>query len=637
MPHCRHQALTGVIAVALVLGVTPPGGAQTVATDPPGFTKQEFMVPMRDGIRLHTLVFTPTAPHDALPIMFIRTPYGISAAGNQLTASLKELAADGYIFAFQDIRGRYASEGQFVMQRAPHDPKDPHGVDEGTDAYDTIDWLVKQVPNNNGRVGMTGVSYPGWLTVMAMLDPHPALKAVSPQASPVDMFLGDDFHHNGAFRLSYGFEYAVRMETGKEQQPFAFDRYDTYDWYLHAGALSNFNTRYLHDKIPTWNDFVAHPNYDQFWQRQTAIPYMNRVTVPTLSVAGWWDQEDFYGPVTIFEHLEKYDTQHMNYLVVGPWNHGGWMGPEGQKLGAIDFGSPTSLYFRQHILAPFFAHFLKDQPGFDLPKATTFEGGADTWQKYDSWPPKTGVTPQRLYFQANGGASFDAPKPAAGDSGFDTFVSDPRHPVPYRQRPIPPTYFPTCTEMVRVNCMPGGSGWTTWLVQDQRFVDGRPDVMTFETAPLTHDVTIAGAIRAHVFAATTGSDADWIVKLIDEYPDTMPQTPAFAGYELMVANDVFRGRFREGFVTPHPTPPNQVEEYSIDLHTQDYRFLAGHRIMVQVQSTWFPLIDRNPQRYVANIFEATDADFHAARESVYRSGAHASYIELPIQTGPPAQ
>ena len=250
MPHCRHQALTGVIAVALVFGATPPCGAQTAATDPPGFTKQEFMVPMRDGIRLHTLVFTPTAPHNALPIMFIRTPYGINAAGNQLTASLKELAADGYIFAFQDIRGRYASEGQFVMQRAPRDPKDPHGVDESTDAYDTIDWLVKQIPNNNGRVGMTGVSYPGWLTVMAMLDPHPALKAVSPQASPVDMFLGDDFHHNGAFRLSYGFEYASRWRRARSSNRSTFDRYDTYDWYLHAGALSNFNTRYLHGQDP---------------------------------------------------------------------------------------------------------------------------------------------------------------------------------------------------------------------------------------------------------------------------------------------------------------------------------------------------------------------------------------------------
>jgi len=625
MPHQHLHPAIVIAAATLLLAGARPSHSQAAAADSSGFAKQEVMVPMRDGVRLHTLVFTPSGAHGALPILFIRTPYGIDASERQLTASLKELAADGYVFAFQDIRGRYKSEGQFVMQRAPRDRKDPKAVDESTDAYDTIDWLVKQVPNNNGRVGMLGVSYPGWLTVMAMLDPHPALKAVSPQASPVDMFLGDDFHHNGAFRLSYGFEYAARMETNKEQTPFTFDRYDTYDWYLHAGALSNFNARYLHGTIPTWNDFVAHPNWDQFWQKQTAIAYMNRVTVPTLNVAGWWDQEDFYGPVTIFEQLERYDTQHQNYLVIGPWNHGGWMGPEGQKLGAIDFGSPTSLYFRQNILAPFFAHFLKDRPGLDLPKATVFEAGANKWRHFDSWPPKTGVASEHLHFQPGGNASFDAPKAAATDSGFDTFVSDPANPVPYRHRPIPPTYFP------------GGSGWTTWLVEDQRFVDHRPDVLTFETAPLSHDVTLTGAITAHLFAATTGTDADWVVKLIDVYPDTMPQSPAFAGYELMVSNDVFRGRFRESFVTPHPTPANQVEEYKIDLHTQDYRFLKGHRIMVQVQSTWFPLIDRNPQSYVANIFEATDADFRAARERVYRAGPRASYIDLPVEQGETTQ
>jgi uncharacterized protein len=620
MPHRYPLPVSAGLAAALLVTAARPCTAQAAAADSSGFAKQDVMVAMRDGVRLHTLVFVPPGTHAALPILFIRTPYGIDASERQLTSSLKELAADGYIFAFQDIRGRYKSEGQFVMQRAPRDRNDPRAVDESTDAYDSIDWLVKQVPNNNGRVGMLGVSYPGWLTVMAMLDPHPALKAVSPQASPVDMFLGDDFHHNGAFRLSYGFEYATRMETSKEQTPFAFDRYDTYDWYLHAGALSNFNTRYLHATIPTWNDFVAHPNYDQFWQRQTAIAYMNRVTVPTLTVAGWWDQEDFYGPVTIYEQLERYDTQHMNYLVVGPWNHGGWMGPDGQKLGAIDFGSPTSLYFRQHVLAPFFAHFLKDQPGLDLPKAMTFEAGANAWRRFDSWPPKAGVTSEHLYFESGGAASFEAPKPVAGDSGYDVFVSDPRNPVPYRHRPIPPTYFP------------GGSGWTTWLVEDQRFVDHRPDVLTYETAPLTHDVTVTGAITAHLFAATTGTDADWIVKLIDVYPDTMPENPSFGGYELMVSNDVFRGRFRDSFVTPHPITPSHVAEYKIDLHTQDYRFLKGHRIMVQVQSTWFPLIDRNPQSYVPNIFEATDADFHAARERVYRSGSRGSYIDLPVET-----
>ena len=519
-------------------------------------------------------------------------------AAGALRSSYLELAADGYIFAFQDIRGRYKSEGHFVMMRPPRDRKDPHAIDESTDAYDTIDWLVKHVPNNNGRAGMLGISYPGWLTVMAMLDPHPALKAVSPQASPADMYLGDDFHHNGAFRLSYGLEYATRMETNKEQAAFAFDQSDTYEWYLKLGGLANVNSRYLHGAIPTWNDFVAHPNYDEFWRRQAATPYMDRVSIPTLSVAGWWDQEDFYGPVTIYEALERHDTDHHNYLVVGPWNHGGWSAPEGQKLGAIDFGSPASLYFRQHVLAPWFAYWLKDKGTLDEAEAETFEGGANTWRRWDSWPPRSSVA-KKLYTRAGHRLSFDPPVAASGDSAFDAYVSDPANPVPYRHRPIPPTY------------QPGGSGWPTWLVEDQRFADGRPDVLTWETEPLAQDVVVAGDVVAHLFASTSGTDSDWIVKLIDVYPDHYDADPTMGGFELMVSNEVFRGRYREGFTQPAPAVPNHADEYTIDLHTQDYRFRPGHRIMVQVQSTWFPIIDRNPQKFVANIFEATDADFQS--------------------------
>jgi len=583
------------------------------------------MVAMRDGVRLFVVLYTPTDAPKPLPILFLRTPYNADHAGHWFSTYLKELAEAKYIFAFEDLRGRYRSEGKWEMQRAPRHRADPKAVDESTDAYDTIDWLVKNVPNNNGRVGELGISYDGWTTVMTMLDPHPALKAVSPQASPVDMFIGDDFHHNGAFRLSYGFEYSSSLETPKGQAPFAFDMYDTYDWYLKLGSLANVDKKYFHGSIPNWQNFVEHPNYDPYWQRQTALPYLDRVTVPTLNVAGWWDQEDFYGPMTIFAALEKHDTGHMNYLVVGPWFHGGWGFGDGQKLGAIDFGSKTSDYFRQHIQAPFFAYYLKDEGKIDFPKAQIFEAGTNSWRTFDSWPPKTGVTNERLYFGAGGSAGFTKPGPATtADSGFDSFVSDPAHPVPYRHRPIPPTYYP------------GGSGWTTWLVEDQRFVDDRPDVLTYQTPPLDHDVTLTGAIAAHLFAATTGSDADWIVKLIDVYPDTVSKAsglaPSFGGYELMVANDVFRGRFRTSYTTPQPITPNQVAEYTIDLHTQDYKFRQGHRIMVQVQSTWFPIIDRNPQRYVPNIFQATDADFHAARERVYRSGAHASYLELPIES-----
>jgi putative CocE/NonD family hydrolase len=587
----------------------------------PGFDLTEAMIPMRDGVKLHTTIFVPRGAPGPLPIIFTRTPYGITHAAGTLRGYYRALVSDGYVFAFQDIRGRYTSEGQFVMMRPPRhrDGRDAKAIDESTDAYDSIDWLLAHVPNNNGRVGMLGISYPGWLTVMAMLDPHPALKAASPQASPADMFLGDDFHHNGAFRLSYGFEYATRMETSKEQQPFEFDRHDTYQWYLDLGPLANVNAQHLHGKIPTWNDFVAHPNYDGFWQRQGAAPYLTRVTVPTLNVAGWWDQEDFYGPLKIYELLEPHDSTHVNSLVVGPWNHGGWAAAEGEKLGEIDFGSPASRYFQDSILAPWFAHFLKDRGELRQAEAVTFEAGANQWRSWDAWPPHRGVSGRRLYFQAGGRLSFDAP---TGASAFDSYVSDPAHPVPYRHRPIPATY------------TPGGSGWPTWLVEDQRFVDDRPDVLTWETEPLTADVTIAGAVTAHLFVSTTGTDGDWIVKLIDVYPEDYSQDPKLAGWQLMVANDVFRARFRNGFERPAPLAPGQVTPLTIDLHSQDYRFLKGHRIMVQVQSTWFPLIDRNPQTFVPNIFDAKASDYRPATIRVYRSPRWPSAVEVGVVSGP---
>ncbi|PYO41077.1 MAG: X-Pro dipeptidyl-peptidase [Gemmatimonadetes bacterium] len=587
----------------------------------PGFDLTEVMIPARDGVKLHTTIFVPRGAPGPLPIIFTRTPYGIAHAGNTLHGYYRAFARDGYIFAFQDIRGRYTSEGQFVMLRPPRPPRqrgDPKAIDESTDAYDTIDWLLAHVPNNNGRVGMLGISYPGWLTLMAMLDPHPALKAASPQASPADMFLGDDFHHNGAFRLSYGFEYATRMETSKEQEPFTFDRYDTYQWYLDLGPLSNVNAKYLHGKIPTWNDFVAHANYDAFWQRQGAAPYLTRVTVPTLNVAGWWDQEDFYGPLKIYELLERYDTAHVNSLVVGPWNHGGWSGAEGEKLGEIDFGSPASRYFQDSILAPWFAHFLKDRGERRQPEAVTFEAGANQWRTWEAWPPRQGTAERRLYFQGGGRLSFEPP---TGANAFERYVSDPAHPVPYRHRPIPATY------------TPGGSGWPSWLVEDQRFVDDRPDVLTWETEPLTEDVPIAGDITAHLFVSTTGTDGDWIVKLIDVYPEDHPKDQKLAGWELMVANDVFRARFRNSFEKPAPLTPGQVTPLTIDLHSQDYRFLKGHRIMVQVQSTWFPLIDRNPQTFVPNIFEARGSDYRPATIRVYRSARWPSSVEVRVVTG----
>ena len=604
----------------LLLGlscVVAPLAAQQPPDPTDAFTMVDTMIPMRDGIRLHTSIFVPKAAQGPLPFIVERTPYGIDEGPRRVLAGyMKALADEGYIFVFQDIRGRFKSEGRFVMQRPPRSTADAGAIDESTDAYDTIDWLLKSIPGNNGRAGMLGISYDGWLTAMAMLDPHPALRAVSPQASPADMFLGDDFHHNGAFRLSYGFEYAVLTEASDTNAQFTFDRYDTFDWYLALGALSNVNARYLHGSLPSWNDFVAHPNYDAFWQRQAIGPYLTRVTVPTLNVGGWWDQEDFYGPLKIYELLERHDSLNRNFLVVGPWNHGGWARGPGNKLGNIGFGANTGEYFRDSVQAAFFAHYLKDKP-LDLPEALTFEVGANRWMRSDAWPPRTSRA-RDLYFAPAGRLSFERPPLERAPSAFDSYVSDPAHPVPYRARPIEPTYYPK------------GSGWYTWLLQDQRFVQGRPDVLSWETEPLAEDVVVRGDIVAHLFAATTGSDADWIVKLIDVYPEDHPTDPKLGGYELMVANDVFRGRYRNSFERPEPIVPNAVVEYVVDLHTQDYRFLRGHRIMVQVQSTWFPIIDRNPQTYVPNIFLAKDSDYRKATHRIYRSARYPSRVTLAV-------
>ena len=598
-------------AIALCAAFASSLSAQTAAAPEYAFT--QVMIPSRDGVKLNTVIYAPKNQAGPLPFMFIRTPYGVPGATFPLTRAYPELAAEQYIFVMQDIRGRYKSEGQFVMQRPPRIVDGPGpSVDESTDAYDTIDWLLKNVPSHNGKVGMMGVSYPGWLAAMAMLSPHPALAAVSPQASPADMWIGDDFHHNGAFRLSYGFEYAAMMETSKENENFAFDRYDTYDWYLKLGSLANVNAKYLKGKIPTWNDFAAHPNYDAFWQRQAMQSYLTRVTVPTLNVGGWWDQEDFYGPVHIYRTLEKKDSASNNFLVVGPWNHGGWRGA-GKTLGKIDFGAPTGDEFRAKLEAPFFARYLKGTGDYTPAEATVFESGSNKWRTFTAWPPKEAVT-KSLYFGANGLLSVNAPR----TQGNDAFVSDPAHPVPYRNRPIEPTYYPR------------GSGWGPWLTEDQRFVQNRPDVLSWSTEPLTEDLVLAGDVTARLMVSTTGSDADWIVKLIDVYPEEHAANTRLGGYQLMVANDVFRSRFRDSFEKPKAMIPNQVTPITIDLHTQSYRFQKGHRVMVQVQSTWFPLIDRNPQTWVPNIFQAKESNFRAQTHRVWRTPAQASRVDIQV-------
>ena len=532
-------------AVVLFLLAIPLRGQTQQPPDPPdGFKKIEEMVPMRDGVKLHTIIYTPKSHSGPLPILLNRTPYGIDGTYRAFPSGvLKELIEDGYIFAFQDIRGRFKSEGQFVMLRPLRDSRNAKAIDEGTDTYDTIDWMLKSLPNNNGRVGMFGTSYPGWLVVMAVLEPHPALKAVVEEATPADMFLGDDFHHNGAFRLSYGFEYCFSLESSNLTTNFKFDRYDTYQWYLRLGPLSNADAKYFHGKIPTWNNFVSHPNYDEFWQQQALVNQLKKVTVPIMHVAGWWDQEDFYGPVKAYEILEKTDTKHVNYLVAGPWNHGGWNRLTGDKLGNIDFGSPASQYFRAEVFHPWFAFYLKDKGKLNQAEALTFQTGSNRWTSFDSWPPRANVTQRQLYFRENGELSFD--RPSGQQSQFDSYVSDPAHPVPYRQRPVEPTYNPADQ---------GGSRWSSWLVEDQRFVQNRPDVLTWETEPLKEDTAIAGDIMAHLFASTSGTDSDWIVKLIDVYPESYPND---SKYGWLSTDDR-----RRDFAEPLPQVVHEIRAHS---------------------------------------------------------------------------
>jgi putative CocE/NonD family hydrolase len=500
------------------------------------------------------------------------------------------------------------------MNRPARDPRDPKSVDETTDAYDTVEWLIHNVPNNNGRVGVTGISYPGWLAEVVLLDPHPAVKAVSPQAPMTDTWMGDDFFHQGAFRLSYGFEYGWGMESAMVGAgPLPITGPDVYDWYLSFPSLEALTGSTGAMRIPTWRRFAEHPAYDSVWQRRAFQRVVKQLTVPTLTVGGFWDQEDLFGPQATYAALERLDAAGLNHLVIGPWSHGQWGGPGGEQLGNLRWGQATSDTFLLRMQAPWFAYWLKGQGDGHFPKAVLFDGGALAWRSFDAWPPREAAA-RALYFRAGGVLSFEAPEEGAG---FDQYVSDPRNPVPYRPRPVEITYGP-------------GSRWARWMTEDQRFVDGRPDVLAWRTAPLAGDVTIAGAVVARLFAATTGSDADWVVKLIDVYPDRVPTQREMGGYELMVAGDIMRGRYRESWEHPAPIPPGAVEPYTVDLHYQLYTFKRGHRIMVQVQSSWFPLYDRNPQTYVPNIFEARASAYVARTHRIVRTAAQPSRIDVMV-------
>jgi len=590
----KRRGMIGVLAAALLM--TWAARAQEEPSSKQDLTKlferREAMIPMRDGVKLHTEIYTPRDAREPLPMLMLRTPYGVSAGLHAYSRLLKgdqHFYADGYVFVYQDIRGRYGSGGNFEMNRPVHDPKGPNGVDESTDTYDTIEWLLKNVPDNNGRVGIRGVSYDGFLAAMAMVNPHPALRAVSEQACMGDAWMGDDFFHNGTFRLSYGFEYAALMETTRENFSFQFDEFDLYNWYLRLGPLANVNLTYFHGKLPTWNNFVAHPTYDDFWKIHAVESAMKEASVPNLNVDGWWNQEKFYR----------------------------WSAGPGNALGQIQCWSNTAEYFRTKIEAPWFAYWLHDKGGLPLKESLLFQTGSDTWTSFDAWPPAD-ARKKSLYFDEGGKLSFDAPTDSAAEA-FDSYISDPARPVPYRHRPVDMTY---------PDDHPGG--WYTWLVQDQRFVENRPDVLTWQTGDLKEDVALAGQVTAKLFASTTGTDSDWVVKLIDVYPQKVESDWKLSGYELMIADEIFRGRYRNSYEKPEAIIAGQVTPYTINLHTADHVFKKGHRIMVQVQSTWFPLYDRNPQKFVPNIFDAKESDYQKATQRVYRSKEYPSSVEISV-------
>jgi uncharacterized protein len=607
----RVLGVPAYLLAMLAAGSSAPRRTVAQAPTTPAHDCRFVKIPVRDGVRLNTSICQPRGSHQALPFLLTRTPYGI--AGDTAVANdYRFLSADGYIFVYQDIRGRYGSEGRFVMNHPLQDPGDPKGVDETTDTYDTVEWLLHNVPGNNGRAGVLGVSYPGWLATMAGINPHPAVRAISPQAPMTDTWMGDDFFHQGAFRLSYGFEYAGSMELSSDQSvPLPISTWDTYDWYLNLGSLRAVDSAYFHGKVPTWRAFVAHPTYDAYWQERAVQRSLKAPAVPTLVVGGWWDQEDRYGPLATYRALERGDSSHRNFVVMGPWNHGGWR-REARRMPVVDPG--TSDAYLRDVEAPWFAYWLKDKGTLSQPEAYLYDSGAKRWRSFETWPPSSAGQTRNLYLRGGGRLSFDPP--AAGEAQFDRYVSDPAHPVPYRLRPVEQTYDPR------------GSRWRTWETQDQRFVHHRPDVVSWVSEPLPQDLLIAGDVTARIVASTTGRDADWVVKLIDVFPDSMPEDWSLSGYQLMVAHEIMRGRYRKSFTQPQPLQPDRPLDFTVDLHQQSYAFKKGHRLMVQIQSTWFPLYDRNPQTWVPNIFQAKPADFRAQTHRIWHTPRFASRIEV---------
>ncbi|WP_174300804.1 CocE/NonD family hydrolase [Caulobacter sp. S45] len=644
MLHPSLRACAG-IAACLLLGAGAARAGQPAATlipdTPEHFTprtdsfdyvKRDMMIPMRDGVKLHTVIVIPKGAHRA-PIMLDRTPYNADEETSHtasahmaevLPSTFDAITAAGYIVAVQDVRGKHGSEGQYVNERPLRGPLNPTKVDHATDAWDTIDWLVKNTPESNGRVGMIGTSYDGMMVLMAMDDPHPALKAAVPINPVGDTWMGDDDFHGGAFRL-IGYDYYYSQDTVRGSGDDLWRRaYDDYDTFLRAGSASDFTREYGVESLGFPQKLAAHPAYDAYWQGQALdkILATRPHKVPAMFVQGQWDQEDIYGAAAVWKATRGIDTAGEDRLVIGPWFHG-QADRDGSAIGPIKFDGDTAAYFRRYIMQPFLdAHLKDDAPPASLARVTAYETGTNVWRAYPSWPAP-GVQATPIYLQHGGGLGY-APEAARYGSLATAYTSDPAKPVPYRLRPIRPTYST-------------GSTWSQWLVDDQRIFSDRPDVLSFETDALTAPVRIAGFPQVGLWASTTGSDSDWVVKLIDIYPDEVANDPKLGGYELMISADIFRGRYRESFEHPVPIPPNAPELYRWTLPTADHVFLPGHRIMVQVQSSWFPLYDRNPQTYVDNIFNAKPGEYRAATQHVFDGGAHDSYVALPLLPISPAE
>ena len=583
------------------------------------YQRAEVMIPMRDGVKLHAVILKPADIAGPLPFILQRTPYGVDGTTRgSFFAGRPDLARAGYIYVAEDIRGRYKSEGEFVMMRPLADHHDAKAIDESTDTYDTVAWLLANVSGNNGRVGVTGVSYPGFLAMMAGIDPHPAVKAISPQAPMIDVWMGDDFFHNGAFRQTYGYDYVLEMESTKEFTEVNYGKdkdgkpFDGYDYFLERGSFAEDAKKSGSKALPSWNLFLEHPAYDSAWSSRAVEYHLGTVAVPTLTVGGYYDQEDMYGPQEEYSTLEPHDANHQNFLVLGPWRHGSW-GSSARHLGNLDYTAPIGKEYRAQIEAKFFGHYLKDESGFDLEDTASFQTGSNQWKRYAHFPPKESQ-PTSLHLAGEGKLSWSDAKTQAKTS----YISDPANPVPYRHRPIQPTYSQ-------------GSQWFNWMTEDQRFVTDRKDVAVFKLPVLKKDLVLTGEVLADIYAATTGTDNDMVVKLIDQYPDDETVSdPKMRGYQLMTNEEIFRGRYLESFEKPTPMRSGSIHEYRYSLHDVDHVFKAGHTVMVEVQSTWFPLYDRNPQTFVPNIMTAKPEDYKPATITIYSDSEHDSTLQVPL-------